>query len=521
MQAVRWPQWKARSTRARVLGWFMFIVTLALGLNLVVVDALMNARAAAAVETELQHEVVKFREFAARGVDPTTGRPFTDVQGLLRGYLAEAVPEQQEALFSLVDGRPADRTRNPVPVRLDLRPDVVATAGSARSTVTRRLSTAQGEAVFAVVPVVAGPGEPTASLVIVEYTDDALADVDQVVRVIALASLAALLIAGGIAWFVAGRILSPLRQVRRTAEAISESDLTQRIETLPDARDDVTRLAVTFNGMLDRLETAFGAQRAFLDDAAHELRTPLTVIRGHLELMGDDPADRVATTRLLLEEIGRMNRLVDDLLVLAAADRPDFLTPGEVDLTDLVVGAVARASALAPRRWSVSETADAVVVADEQRLIQALVRLASNAVRFTSEGDRLSIGSALREGQVELTVRDSGLGVPDDLKASVFERFTRGDQRGAGSTGIGLAIVRSIALAHGGTVGVADTEGGGASFTMSFPARFPVDPERDDSFGHDHADDPDQDQDQDQDQDASVPTLVAPGGTQTGWIGDT
>ena len=513
MQPVRWPQWKVRSTRARVLGWFMFIVTIALGLNLVVVDAFMNARVGAAVKTELQHEVVKFREFAARGVDPTTGRPFADVQGLLRGYLAEAVPEQQEALFSVVAGRPADRTRNPVPIRLDLRPDVVAAAGSARSTMTRTITTQQGEAVYAVVPVTADPGQPTASLVIVEYTEQALANAAQVVRVIALASLAALLIAGGIAWFVAGRILAPLRQVRRTAEAISESDLTRRIETLPDAQDDVTRLAVTFNGMLDRLETAFGAQRAFLDDAAHELRTPLTVIRGHLELMGDDPADRVDTTKLLLEEIGRMNRLVDDLLVLAAADRPDFLTSGPVDLTDLVVGAVARASALAPRRWSVSEAADAVVVADEQRLTQALVQLASNAVQFTSGGDRLTIGSVLRQGHVKLIVRDTGSGVPDDLKDTIFDRFTRGDQRGAGSTGIGLAIVRSIALAHGGSVGVADTEGGGASFTLTFPARFPVDEARDDFFGTDH--------DHDHDHDASVPTLVAPGGNQTGWIGKT
>ncbi len=498
MKAVRWPQWRFRSTRARVLGWFMFIVAIALGLNLVVVDAFMNARAEATVETELEHEVVKFREFAGRSVDPATGQQFIDVQGLLRSYLAEAVPERREALFSVVDGRPADRTRNPVPIRLDLRPDVVATAGSASATVTRTVTTPQGAAVYAVIPVAAGPAQPTASLVIVEYTDEAVADVAQVVRVIALASLAALLIAGGIAWFVAGRILSPLRQVRRTAEAIRESDLTRRIETVPDARDDVTRLAVTFNGMLDRLESAFGAQRAFLDDAAHELRTPLTVIRGHLELMGDDPGERAETTRLLLEEIGRMNRLVDDLLVLAAADRPDFLTLSEVDLTDLVVGSVARASALAPRRWSVREAADVVVVADEPRLTQALVQLAANAVRFTSRGDRLSIGSALRQGQVVLTVRDSGVGVPDDLKAAIFDRFTRGDQRGG--TGIGLAIVRSIAVAHGGSVGVSDTDGGGASFTLSFPARFPV-----------RCDD---------DDDASVPTLVTPIGAQTGWIGD-
>jgi signal transduction histidine kinase len=399
--------------------------------------------------------------------------PSLSVAVIVTVWLAEAVPDQDETLFSVVDGRPAHRTRNPVPTRLDRNQQVLAVAVSAEHPVTRTVDTAQGTAVYAVVPVRAGAGQPPAALVIAEFTGPAHADVVQVVQVTALASAAALLIAGGISWFVAGRILAPLRQVRRTAESISESDLTRRIDIATDARDDVARLALTFNGMLDRLQSAFAGQRAFLDDAAHELRTPLTVVRGHLELMGDDPAERAETIALVMEEIGRMNRIVDDLLVLAAAEQPDFLTLDEVDLTDLVVGAVARASALAPRRWTVSHAAEAVVVADGQRLTQALVQLAANAVRYTDHGDRLSIGSALHEDQVVLTVQDTGAGIPDRLKTAVFDRFTRGDRRGGNGAGLGLAIVRSIATAHGGTVQVCDTRGGGATFTLSFPARPP------------------------------------------------
>ncbi|MDN5805367.1 MAG: HAMP domain-containing histidine kinase, partial [Microlunatus sp.] len=321
-------------------------------------------------------------------------------------------------------------------------------------------------------PVKTETKSPKAALVIVQYTARSMAEVASIVRLLAVASIAALALAAVISWFVAGRILAPLRQVRRTAETISESDLTQRIDIAPDARDDVARLAHTFNGMLDRLESAFRTQRAFLDDAAHELRTPLTVIRGHLELMGDDPAERIETTALLLDEIVGMNRLVDDLLVLAAAERPDFLNVGDVDLTDLVVGVVARASALAPRRWRIASTTETIVLADRQRLTQALMQLVSNAVRFTEDDDRLSLGSYLEDGWVVLTVADTGRGVPAELKESIFMRFHRGSRSGGESTGLGLAIVRSIAEAHRGEATVTDTPGGGATFSVRFPARW-------------------------------------------------
>jgi signal transduction histidine kinase len=223
--------------------------------------------------------------------------------------------------------------------------------------------------------------------------------------------------------------------------------------------------------MLDRLEHAFEAQRQFVDDAGHELRTPITVIRGHLELLDDDPADRERALALVMDELERMNRIVDDLLLLAKAERPDSLVLEDVVVPELTVDVVAKARALAPRRWVVDEMADVVVLADGQRLTQALMQLAANAVQHTEKGDRIGVGSRVAAGQLVLHVSDSGPGVAADDVDRIFERFQRGSGARRGGAGLGLAIVRSIAIAHGGSVRVEKGPGGGAVFTLELPLR--------------------------------------------------
>ena len=240
--------------------------------------------------------------------------------------------------------------------------------------------------------------------------------------------------------------------------------------------DDVAQLARTFNTMLDRLEVAFLAQREFVDNAGHELRTPITVIRGHLELMGDDPRDREETRALVLDELARMNRMVDDLLVLAKSERPDFLKLEEVNLTELTVEVVAKARGLAERAWRVDETADATIVADGQRLTQALMQLVSNAVRHTADGQRIAVGSKVSNGNAVLWVEDSGSGVAAGDAERIFERFARGNDEGrTEGAGLGLAIVRSIARAHGGEVRLVGQDGPGARFELELPMAEEVD----------------------------------------------
>ncbi len=197
--------------------------------------------------------------------------------------------------------------------------------------------------------------------------------------------------------------------------------------------------------MLDRLESAFAAQRQFLDDAGHELRTPITIVRGHLELMGDDPAEREETMALVMDELDRMARIVNDVMVLARSERPDFLNYEAVDVAALTQEVAAKAQALAPRRWSVERAGRGVIVADRQRLTQALVQLAQNAVQHTGEGDAIILASSVADGRARFTVRDTGPGVPVQERERVFERFARGsgERRARGPASASRSSARS------------------------------------------------------------------------------
>ena len=231
--------------------------------------------------------------------------------------------------------------------------------------------------------------------------------------------------------------------------------------------------------MLERLDAGFSAQRQFLDDAGHELKTPLTVLRGHLELLDPDDPEEVRETRdLLLSESDRMSRLVGDLIVLAKSRRPDFLTPAPVDLATLTPTLLATARGLGDRDWQLDEVADGTVVVDEQRITQAVLQLADNAVKHTVPGDTVAIGSARDRGVLRLWVRDTGPGVPEHHRDAVFERFGRGDVRpGDEGFGLGLSIVRAIAEAHGGTVTVTDARPGGTPPGARFELVLPATPE--------------------------------------------
>lgn len=158
--------------------------------------------------------------------------------------------------------------------------------------------------------------------------------------------------------------------------------------------DEVARLATTFNDMLDRVEKGYDAQRRFLDDAGHELRTPITIVRGHLEVLSEDPDERRETIALVTDELDRMARMVNDLLVLAHAEEPTFLELEPVDLEALTVELHTKLEAIAPRRWEIESLGTGVIVADRQRLTQAVAQLAENAAKHTDEGDRIGLGTS-------------------------------------------------------------------------------------------------------------------------------
>ncbi len=235
--------------------------------------------------------------------------------------------------------------------------------------------------------------------------------------------------------------------------------------------DDVADLGHSFNAMLDRLEDSFASQRRLLDDVGHEMRTPLTIVQGHLEVMDpEDPDDVRESTRLTLDELALMGRLVDDLLTLAKAERPDFLRPAPTDVAELTEAVLERARALGDRQWSLDAAAPVSAHVDGQRLTQAWLQLAANAVRYSEPGTPVGIGSAVRAGMLPLWVQDAGVGVRPEDRDVIFERFGRGAHgRRTEGSGLGLAIVRTIVEGHGGRITVDPAPRRGSVFTMSLP----------------------------------------------------
>ncbi|MGO3235992.1 MAG: sensor histidine kinase [Canibacter sp.] len=455
------------TARTRILGWILLIVTVAIVAIVVVTARSTFARVDAQMSAELSHEAEKFRTFATQS-DPSTGREFFSVRELLTSHLQHNLPEQTETLFSIIDGEADRRSVGEPSIRLDTDAEFVRMAASVTTPESGSLQTAQGPVTYAIIPVVVEGDPSTGQLIIVEFPAEEYDEAWATIWIMSLVALVALILAGITGWFIAGRVLAPIRDVRETASRISETDLGRRIDV--DGSDDVARLAETFNRMLDRLESAFDGQRRFLDDAGHELRTPITVIRGHLEVMGDDPNDREQTMRLVEDELGRMSRLVDDLILLARSERPDFLVLNYANLTDLVVETFTKATALAEREWVIDETPEGFAVVDSQRLTQALLQLATNAVAHTDTSDVIALGGSASGERLRLWVRDTGVGIAEEDQDQIFERFARAhtDHRGQ-STGLGLAIVTRIAGAHGGSAIVDSTPGEGATFTLDLP----------------------------------------------------
>jgi signal transduction histidine kinase len=322
---------------------------------------------------------------------------------------------------------------------------------------------------MAIVPVQLGDDSSWGAFVMAYSVQRELADLQQLGRIYAGVSLGALLLVGLVGWQVSGRLLRPLRTLREGTQRISETDLSERIPVR--GNDDLSELTRTYNEMLDRLQEAIDTQRRFLDDAGHELRTPLTIVRGHLELLDETDSRDVAETRaLLLDEVDRMGRMVEDLILLSKARRPDFLEIRPIDLQVLVADIADKARMLGDRRWVVEGWVEGVLEGDPERLTQAMLELAKNATKFSPPGSTVAIGCALDADEVRLWVRDEGSGIaPEDLDR-VFGRFSRGASSNAvDGSGLGLSIVDSIATAHGGRVTAHSQLGAGSTFTIVLP----------------------------------------------------
>lgn len=482
------PQRRRVPARLIIMAWVALLMAAVLTLVDVVTWSALTTRADERVDHALSQRITEFQEFAAVGVDPNTGRQFTDVADIFRVHLAHRSPDEQELLFGWVEEEPsapsgvsapgsetgeAERIRQGPEPPLDLSADPEATAAILDSPEARgTLDTAEGPMEWEKIRVLPPEGQDGAAgwFVVGHFTAQDQETVASTMGTILLVSLAGLVVAVTAAWWVAGRILRPVRLVRLTAAHITEEDLTRRIDVL-GGRDDIAALAEQFNSMLDRLEGAFVEQRRFVDDAGHELRTPITIVRGHLELMGDDPEERREVVRLVTDELDRMGRIVEDLLLLAKAQQPDFVRPQEVSMAELTSDIDAKLRGLGDRDWRLDSVGEQTWRLDPQRITQAMVQLAANAVRHTGPGDVIRVGSTVRDGEALFWVTDRGPGIPPEEHGRVFERFSRGGgtTRGDRGAGLGLAIVRAIAEGHRGRVNLRSAPGAGSTFTLVIP----------------------------------------------------
>ncbi|WNM26939.1 HAMP domain-containing sensor histidine kinase [Demequina capsici] len=466
------------SVRVRVLVYLSVLTGVALAVAGTTAFVIERARLDREITEDLVLRANDLQSLVADG-DPVTGEAFTDAESILREAMRRVVATPTESAVALIDGTPRFVPGGSDVLRLDADQELLTDASAAAASGTlnvRALTTAQADYRYLAVPVVSDSGDVQGIVIYGVDRGATVAALQDTFRVYAMVGLLSLVAITGFGYVTVGRLLEPIRLLDATARRISTSDLSERIPIVGD--DDLARLSETVNQMLDRIERAFSEQSRMLDDASHELRTPLTIMRNRLELVEPRDPDSVVSTRDdLLGEVTRMSRLVDDLVTLAKADRPEFLRLDAVDLAELTELAHARAETLGPRRWKLDAVAEGVVEADRERLTQAWLQLSANALRFSEPGTLVALGSSIGVNdagvpEVRLWVRDEGVGIAAEDMDRIRSRFGRaGDDRDG--AGLGIPIVSAIVAAHEGRLDIESRPGAGSTFTMTLPAYAP------------------------------------------------
>jgi heavy metal sensor kinase len=319
------------------------------------------------------------------------------------------------------------------------------------------------------------PSSPERIVVVATSLDTVEASVGRLTTLFLLAGPGLLLVAGIGGWWLARAALAPVSRITQTAGEVGIERLDERVD-VPATTDEIHDLAVTMNGMLERLQRGVAEQRRFVADASHELRTPLAVMRSELEVNLRErglPPDARATLESVHEEIESMGAMVEDLLTLARADEGQLVLM--LEPTDLHASAARVREALANVAATSSvevfvEGNGTLILADRRRIEQVLRNLVVNGITYAGRGGHVVVSTWTAAGSARCSVRDDGPGIPPAARAHVFDRFFRADpSRARGGAGLGLAICREIVLAHGGQIQVTSAEGEGSTFTFAIP----------------------------------------------------
>jgi two-component system, OmpR family, sensor kinase len=395
---------------------------------------------------------------------------YTRTRDALFAVEQSIVPSHDESSLGIIDGVPALEPGVDIDFHISDIPGLVHRVVAETADGAVHLSTIdspRGPVRYIAAPVTVD-GDPQHGIyVVASDVNEELQELYSSFTTYAIVATAALVAVGLVGWFVAGRLLRPIRDLSETASRVTASKLGERIPVR--GTDDVSDLGRTVNDMLDRLDSAMTAQRQLLDDVRHELKTPITIVRGHLELLDpSDIAEVTSTRELAIDELDRMVGLVDDIEAFAETQ---VAIPSRTTVTvAALTGAVfAKAKVLAGHSWELAEVATAAVDVDVARVTQAWLQLADNAAKYAPGGSRIQMGSTISGRMLELWVADEGPGIPAGMEERIFERFGRIDTgRGIRGSGLGLPIVRAIARSHGGDA-VVRPNGSGSRFSLEIP----------------------------------------------------
>ncbi|UCG88947.1 MAG: HAMP domain-containing histidine kinase [Gemmatimonadota bacterium] len=324
--------------------------------------------------------------------------------------------------------------------------------------------------------------QPVAAVVCGVPTAEVAVHLQNLISMLLLISPLIILVSTAIAYVLAGRTLQPVDNIVDEVEAITDGRSLHRRLATPRTKDELTRLITTLNAMLTRLESSFRALRRFTADASHELKTPLTVLRSGIERAITHPRAKPEVLEVLdetLVEVKRMTELVDSLLTLARADEGRApLHLEEIDLRDLM-GEIAETAGILGEQASVSVSValpnrKRVLSVDRNRIRQLMMNLLTNAIKYTPAGGRVTIDADVRGDDVVFKVSDTGIGIAPGELPHVFDRFWRADPARSrtgqrSGAGLGLAICKWIAEAHGGSIQVNSRPGKGTTMTVVLP----------------------------------------------------
>ncbi|MBA4247151.1 MAG: sensor histidine kinase [Microbacterium sp.] len=467
------------SVRSRILVVILIVTALGMSVSGIAASIVQRDRVIEGLDAELLATVEAARGIVTGTSTPTDSETDTDstidappasTAEALNDILSRIVPGRHESSVGIIDGQARLVPGVETAFALEDDPAFIERAwreASAGQVTVGTAITTVGTLRYVSVPVVID-GDPELGVYVIAL--DAQRAVDQVGGAfltyawLALVSLAAI---GVIGWFVAGRLLAPLRRLSETASRITAEDVSERIPV--NGRDDVSALTETVNAMLDRIDEALTSQRQLLDDVRHELKTPITIVRGHLELLdASKPDDVIAVRDIAIDELDRMAELVTDIDALARVERQAIVTE-PTDVGDLTALVFSKMQAIPGRTWVLENSADVVAPLSPSRLTQAWLQLADNAAKYSPEGSTVRVGSTAYARTVEFWVADEGPGIPAGAEKRIFERFGRADTgRGIAGSGLGLPIVAAIARAHGGYVSL-DSSPAGARFGIVVP----------------------------------------------------